>query len=373
MFFFFIKIQKNIPVYSKCLLYRLLYRCHSRYSIMHLALPYSKHAWFLLVIMGVGLVLWSLAGQGTECVGCSGGKTCCHGGWCTNILEDDLNCGSCGNQCITWAGEICVEGVCINQQTKGYTPKGEECWWGWECQSGICTGADGWSMVCSDVLGGIGDFCSEAGSCLSGYCNRWSHQCSSGEVGQGCMYTADCVSGICTGADGWSMVCSESLGDLGGICFEPASCLSGYCNRRNSVCSSGGIGQGCLYNVDCFSGKCKNRVCLDSLGEIGDRCREPANCLSGYCNRGILAMVCSSGANGVGCRYNVDCLSGKCKNGICSDSLGELGDACLEPASCQSGYCNRDWILCSSGEDGQWCVYNVDCISGKCASKTCIP
>jgi hypothetical protein len=314
MFFFFIKIQKNIPVYSKCLLYRLLYRCHSRYSIMHLALPYSKHAWFLLVIMGVGLVLWSLAGQGTECVGCSGGKTCCHGGWCTNILEDDLNCGSCGNQCITWAGEICVEGVCINQQTKGYTPKGEECWWGWECQSGICTGADGWSMVCS-----------------------------------------------------------ESLGDLGGICFEPASCLSGYCNRRNSVCSSGGIGQGCLYNVDCFSGKCKNRVCLDSLGEIGDRCREPANCLSGYCNRGILAMVCSSGANGVGCRYNVDCLSGKCKNGICSDSLGELGDACLEPASCQSGYCNRDWILCSSGEDGQWCVYNVDCISGKCASKTCIP
>ncbi|NNB89235.1 hypothetical protein HJC10_36085 [Corallococcus exiguus] len=50
--------------------------------------------------------------------GCSGGQTKC-GGFCTDIYNDDNNCGGCGIKCSAAHNEVCSSGWCTCVQTPG--------------------------------------------------------------------------------------------------------------------------------------------------------------------------------------------------------------------------------------------------------------
>jgi len=68
------------------------------------------------------IVILALAVLTSSCAAeeCPDGFTYCERSWpnCVDLLDDNLNCGDCGNECEP--GHICDEGACILSCTEGY-------------------------------------------------------------------------------------------------------------------------------------------------------------------------------------------------------------------------------------------------------------
>ena len=86
-------------------------------------------------------------------VACNIGETNCGGGFCTSLLSDTQNCGTCGNVCsnscssgVCVSGETCVDGILNQDETDvdcgGSCPNkcvvGQSCIVNSDCQSGTC-------------------------------------------------------------------------------------------------------------------------------------------------------------------------------------------------------------------------------------------
>jgi hypothetical protein len=162
----------------------------------------------------------------------------------------------------------------------------------------------------------------------------------------GAVFSALSILG-CSAADGGS----SSSGELGDPCQASSDCLSGVCLPFSSnyegvpgVCSSS-----CGTSADCASGG----ACLpDPTGTVGDACW--ARCSS--------ASGCSSG---VACIWDSDANGGVCAAvsvNICNDLLG--ANACT---SCIANNCCSEYAACigdvTCGKDYAACTGATSCAS----------
>jgi hypothetical protein len=177
--------------------------------------------------------------------GCLEGRLLC-GGICTDVTNNLMNCGACGNFCS--GGGTCSMGQCIcpsmppgseltrcgngclnlKSDAANCGACGNACTPGWQCVSGQCTACSGGSLsvcngTCTDLstnpmnCGACGNFCSGGGMCSGGQCvcptmppgnelTRCGNGCTNlkldtancGVCGQACPAPQICSNGACT-------------------------------------------------------------------------------------------------------------------------------------------------------------------------------
>ena len=214
-----------------------------------------------------------------------------------------------------------------------------------DCQSGVCTGARCQAPTCADgVKNG-----NESDTDCGGTCPH----CGSGKM---CSQGSDCGSSVCA-----SDVCSDP------------SCTDGAKNGTESDVDCGGNcthctpGKSCGGNLDCDSGvctggKCMAPVCTDGVKNAdetdidcggstcpkcaaGKNCKLPSDCTSTLCaNSGVCTVAsCSDGVKN-GNETDIDCGGAMCP--VCGD-----GKKCGAATDCNSRVCNTTCSkpTCSDG------------------------
>ena len=168
----------------------------------------------------------------------------------------------------------------------------------------------------------------------------FSYVQESKELGELCVATPECKTGICEGSEG-NKVCIESEGrEIGQKCEYDQECKSSYCNSGDDVCEAGkGVGEPCISSQECRSddfrghkSACGNNegvyVCLNESEIIGE--------LNSPC---ILNTDCKQGLS---CR-EVDGFY-KCANTI---TRVDIGESCNDYQICKPG------LICGVDEYGQ--------------------
>lgn len=158
---------------------------------------------------------------------CTNGETCCGGSGdgCTNLMNDPLNCGECGNDC---------------------GPNGT-------CTNGQCT--------CNGQVCGAGE------SCCNGACvDTKADEANCGQCGMACSLTGgECINGGCgcPGGTGAAACPTQSGGPLQKLITEccGAECVD-ICANMNHC---GGCGKACPAGLFCAVGGC-----VDLLGTNPD-------------------------------------------------------------------------------------------------------
>lgn len=356
-----------------------------------------------------------------------------------SLCEQDIECGALR--------------VCLLVPEVGYArcvgtaALGDNCESDDQCASGFCHAVTG-GAVCSECLesddcfgggtctddsavrgywicaGGLGDACSDAIECDSGYCytagalaeqvcslcavtldcgvlqacsfdpaEGYAHCAGTAQLGDNCSADEQCASGFChelvpggvcsqcdSGADCLSGACLDAVtdpaygffvcaGELGAPCLSGSGCLSGLCFPQGGVwgprCSLCETADQCDANQQCaFDRDLEYATCSGALA-LGDACSDDAECRSAICNVAGDDPVCSE------CRSAADCSDG----GQCVDDLdgagywlcsGGLGDACSDGLDCASGYCFDGGApyggRCSTCEDATDCSGQQECI-----------
>ncbi|PIV99657.1 MAG: hypothetical protein COW42_10320 [Deltaproteobacteria bacterium CG17_big_fil_post_rev_8_21_14_2_50_63_7] len=269
-------------------------------------------------------------------------------GVCTNIAENESNCGACGNTCA--AGDVCVLGTC-------HTETGTSC-------VGMCLPGD---LCCASSMGW--DSCANI---------QWDFQ-NCGDCGVQCDFDEQCEQGNC---------CKQN----GNLCQADSDCCGGTC--FNDTCCSGSANDVfCVNNDECCSGYCDRNgtrtcqvkpppVCGDFTCEPGeDNINCPDDCptcnYNGACEFFEDPMTCSDCMSP--CNFNnscepwedpsfcPDCMSpcnfnGACEPwedpAVCPDCGGVLciDNGVCEPFEppycfdCGGGLCNNNG-MCDPGED----------------------
>ena len=94
---------------------------------------------------------------------CAAGESCCFDMYCANLINDDMNCGSCGNSCWFNEADICSGGNCIcsgsGRRCSGFDS--DYC-----CESAGCRDLDS----DEDHCGMCGWWCSGWEECVFGWC-----------------------------------------------------------------------------------------------------------------------------------------------------------------------------------------------------------
>jgi hypothetical protein len=298
--------------------------------------------------------------------------------------------------------------ICVDSATLA---NGEQCTEGSQCLSGICADTIAVGMVCSECISatdcpGAEDTCAFIEE--DGYSRCISPELL--ELGQTCINSDECNSGICSDAGG-------DLGSVCSICDSDDNCgadqLCIYDNNLGYEICSGTLelGADCSSSDQCTSGECRGDVCSECTdqsdcsdggfcvdqtgdvgyyvceGELGDSCDANDDCGLDRCFPG--QDVCSECATnsdcGVSqeCAYDGDdgyascvgtadlgdscdndgqCVSESCNSGVCSE--------CSSDSDCNGGTCNDDtassgYFICE-GELGEDCTENGDCGLGYC-------
>lgn len=191
----------------------------------------------------------------------------------------------------------------------------------------------------------IGDECSAASECDSGFCAD-GFCCESACEG-------DCIAcgvpgneGVCTPLMGGTQGTCAS-GECGGVCDGKGACMypGATTTCGASTCVDGKqSGQLCDGNGQCVTGtaECGNYVCFE--GACPTSCATNTVCAIGFhCDTASGACIGKS-ANGGSCGVAADCESGQCVDGVCCDV------ACAAPASCSTGTCTCGDSVCGTGE-----------------------
>jgi len=289
----------------------------------------------------------TIAQQIDVVLGCSGLSAC--SGTCTDLLQDENNCGACGRVVTELS---CVDGqfgcelgqhdgglgmcVAIGTCSPGWHDSGKgACVMIGTCASGHHDGGDGACVsqgTCSAGYrdGGTGA-CVAVGTCSIGHHDGGAGVCvASGSCSIG--YT-DCGDGVCVAIGS----CSTGYHDGGaGGCVALGSCSGGYHDGGSGVCVS---------NAECSAGF--------HDGGTGD-CVAADTCSTGYHDGGagacVIAGMCSIGYHdgGTGVCLVVGACSigyhdggaGSCAVlGSCAPSYHDGGEgSCVAAGACSGGY-----------------------------------
>lgn len=185
---------------------------------------------------------------------CPPGLTDCYG-YCADLTNDPLFCGSCDAMPCDSFSEKCCNGTCTNicndtncGDCGRAVQAGEKC-----CN---CTSTKlGTNTNCSDC----GDICTGGRTCVNGNCQcpPGTRECSSDSDKPCCPNARDC--------------CNETC------CATGTKCCNGTCvNLNTDVNNCGGCGNVCAQGASCVRGQCQcppNRIvcnyptamCLDNM------------------------------------------------------------------------------------------------------------
>ena len=261
---------------------------------------------------------------------------------CTDIRNDNENCGDCGIVCES--GTSCKSGNCAQSVLPGT-----------DCAAGLekCDG------ICYDLMSS-------------------NENCS--QCGVACGEFEKCVGGKCEVAS--TVTCSGSLKECDGRCYDlnsdPNNC--GECGHK---CDSD---ETCK-NAECVDAtvKCENEpyttncgdVCVDTTGDAnncgacGVTCESDQTCSESKCVCSDDAMtLCNGkcvditsdanncGACGASCGDGKSCSESQC---VCTDtSLSLCGDACIDVQT-DNNNCGACGVICGTDQN---------CTAGKCVSET---
>jgi hypothetical protein len=308
----------------------------------------------------------SRCGDGDDAC-CPAGQTCCQPGKFCFALEDNLNCGACGNECYAHlcqvclsgacastcvAGEICCRGSCVAETTgcpdescRSDTDCSGECS---VCSEGACTDSD--------------DRCfGDCSRCFGGTCFADPIQCTGCQV---CFFDPGTNTGTC---GDWDPLCRSGQRCVDGVCGIPCdddipcpgechTCIEGFCQVDQEKCfgdcgSCANTGV-CVANAQSCTG-CE--VCSFNPETNTGTCIDwNARCPAGQtCRLGVCGIFCDDATPCPG-----ECHS--CVEGECVDTQ----DLCFGDCSqCISGTCFADAPQCSGC---QVCFFDPNTNTGTC-------
>jgi hypothetical protein len=292
------------------------------------------------------------------CGGVPCAADCCDGNRCVDLQSDEADCGACGNACA--AGERCSAGKC-------------QCGTGPACGPGSLCCQDACVPESASNCGTCGRVCEQNEACLNHACvcpNNGNQHCATGRC---------CMTAVCPQIETDNLNC----GGCGVPCTQVGySCVGGMCTQTGCTapCPAGETCVGtvckCGSNPTCGAGQqCCSGTCYDTAsdnahcGGCATSCTNGNQCMDGMCKCGSGAacpagVTCSGGSclspNGAPCSSGTTCTSGICDpmSGVCCNA------ACGACKTCATGTCTA----APNGPDGRC---NLKCQTGQCASGAC--
>jgi hypothetical protein len=166
-------------------------------------------------------------------------------GACADLNTDHMNCGACGNACLS--GQICEAGSCVNSCIEGLT---------------LCSGACFDLMRDPDNCGACARSCGSGENCYDGECIA---ACPGGftDCSGSCRdLDSDRLNcGACENECAAGEVCNASTCEV--TCASPLVICSGECvNTSYDPRHCGGCGSACSMGQGCVSGTCRDISCL---------------------------------------------------------------------------------------------------------------
>jgi len=307
---------------------------------------------------------------------CDADADCAVGELCsTALIPNSCVAPGCGNA-ILESGEGCDDGnllpddgcddACLREL-------GEDCTLAGQCASGFCDPSDS-TCACDDVLDcELGELCNtgtDPNACVAPGCGN-----SVLEVGEACD------DGNATPGDGCDALC---LLELGQPCDEPDDCESEFCSNADiCACDDSGdcaSGQDCSGDVcvspDCGDGNIDTGEACDDAGttpgdgcnaqcllELGEPCTDAAECASAFCDPADDTCACDQ---------SVDCPAGQlcetaaapnaCVDPGCGNNVLEAGEGCDDGNTTPGDGCDDACLL----ELGEPCGADAECASELC-------
>jgi len=260
-------------------------------------------------------------------------------GYCANLQDDELFCGSCDADPCDAFEELCCDGTCTNicsdancGSCRRAIQPGEKCCrpqctptkLGTDSNCSDCNDQCVGGRTCTGATGGVGGSCQcPAGSrdccpnppcknpccpngraCCNGQCCPEGYRCCDGHC---CPNVADCCDGQCCPA-GAPTCC-------GGTCVDTGSNVQ-HCGACNNQCGGGQIcnDNGCTtYSTQCSNGKC---VCPSGTYLcLGNWCapnNSPVCCPPSPANPGFQQYACPAGTTCCGIVNTMSGIRGCC-------------------------------------------------------------
>ncbi|HSY25126.1 MAG TPA: hypothetical protein VK841_23535, partial [Polyangiaceae bacterium] len=261
------------------------------------------------------------------------------GAACVDLLDDSLNCGTCGTQCAVGArctdakcacstGDTQCGTTCTNTQADDANCGrcGNVCRLGTTCQSGACVAGCGTGGLTACPLMGFGPMAAMVSACV----DLSTSATNCGACGVACNIGATCVEGQCTCSAGFTQCGAagfRGLGDCEDLTSSNADCgACGHaCPRATPLCSEGTCVVQCLSGESLCNGTCASlATSKTNCGNCGEICGGNLTCVGGAC-------ACNSPFT--------DC-GGNCVDTTTSGTnCGGCGTTCTAPSTCQSGKC----------------------------------
>ncbi len=282
---------------------------------------------------------------------CSATQLCCRpvaggSGLCANRLLDPLNCGACGNVCLT--GQMCINGTCTGSPTDGTRPDSgpidsgfdptctasPSCAAGFMCCGPRCIDADGIpsgdgraDMSFNDC-GVCGVMCDAASASR---CGRPRGATSGRPVCLCGDFTACTAPRMCLSSGG-EFRCVDPLSDATACGDPPVNCTT-----RNETCSAGTCT--CApAGMSCGTLVCGTTGCIDTqtdetnCGTIGRVCPAGETCTAGSCGCGAGPSCTPGGPFGM---CGQVCCVDRCQ-AVDVDNCGGCGRTCAAGTLCQA-------------------------------------
>jgi hypothetical protein len=336
-------------------------------------------------------------GAGTECraaadvcdvaEACTGSAALCPA---DNLRSTSFECRVVAGVCDV--AEFCT-GLTVSCPSDAFATSGTvcrtaSCASGTETLEGTCTGAAAScpapvTASCDPYICGPTaclDTCLDRTDCLAGYwCDGGT--CSlMGDLGDPCTVAGSCDSGFCT--DG--VCCSAACGgqceacDVTGV-VGTCSPVTGAPHGTRAVCTTdGGVCGGACDGTDPVACaypdttlQCRAPSCTAAVAVLEAFCQGDGACPAEQ-TQDCSPYVCAGDLCGGDCTLDTDCDPGSyCSAGICTAKLAD-GAACGSDVQCLGGLC-VDGYCCDAACDGQCEACDVAGLLGECSPVTGVP
>ena len=283
----------------------------------------------------------------------------------TNLTNNGLHCGMCGNACAPPANAFstCAAGRCsfgcltnfadcdgnpANGCEANLLTSGTNC--------GVCGRTCGSGQVCG--AGACMAICPTGSTLCSGVCvNTQADNNNCGACGQRCVAGANATAACTTGRCG--ITCNPGFADCNGNpvdgCEVNTQTTVGNCGRCGNVCPSGANS-----TATCAAGVC-GVTCATGFGNCDNNATNgcEVNLQTTVANCGTCGRVCPAGANST-----ATCAAGTCGstcNAGFGDCNGNANDGCETNLNTNVGNCGRCMNACVVPGGG-----TVVCTTGTC-------